>query len=283
MMKFLLVSKRPDGGTLDRMFYEWAIIHVALMLTTPTVTRVFKRYVQHYGIWDVPESQLLYPRAPERWESMADHWVETYDDLVASVSSPDYVTRMQPHRFSSSEFVIMLGSSETIFEPPDFKSGGTKLILWHRKADGLSQEAFNTAFRERRGPVVAETLKKYGLRKYVQTVQLPLDPATFKGSLFERGSVGRYAGMEEIWLENTDDLGRLAADKNATAAIHATDAGLFAPGASFSIVMLERVAFDFVTKEKHRIAAVQDSASLEHALFAQEAIYKEALKRQTPV
>lgn len=282
MMKFILVSKRPDGGTLDRTFYEWAVIHVALMLTTPTVTRVFKRYVQHYGIWDVPDSQLLYPRAPERWETMADHWVETYDDLVASVSSPDYVTRMQPHKFTSSEFVIMLGSSETIFERPDFKSGGTKLVLWHRKADGLSQEEFNKRFHERRGPVVADALKKYGLRKYVQTVPLPLDPATFKGSLFERGSVGRYAGMEEIWLDSADDLARLAADKAAVNAIHATDAGLFAPGESFSILLLERVTFDFVTKEKHQLAAVQDPGSLEHALYGQESIYKEALKHQTP-
>jgi hypothetical protein len=282
MMKFILVSRRPDGGTLDRTFYEWAVIHVALMLTTPTVTRVFKRYVQHYGIWDVPESQMLYPRAPERWETLADHWVETYDDLVASVTAPDYVTRMQPHRFTSSEFIIMLGESKTIYEKPDFKSGGTKLILWHRKADGLSQDAFNKAFHERRGPVVAETLKKFGLRKYVQTVPVGLDPALFKGTLFERGSVGRYAAIEEIWLESSDDLARLAADKAATAAIHATDAGLFAPGESFSLFMLERVAFDFVTKEKHRMASVQDAGSLEHALFAQEAIYKDALKRQTP-
>jgi len=281
MMKFILVSKRPDGGTLDRMFYEWSIIHVALMLTTPTVTRVFRRYAQHYGIWDVPDGQLLYPRAPERWETMADHWVETYDDLVASVTAPDYVTRMQPHRFSSSEFVIMLGTSETLYERLDFKSGGTKLVIWHRRPDGLSQEAFNGTFRQRRSPVVAETLKPYGLRKYVQTVPVPLDPATFKGTLFERGSVGRYAGMEEIWFDSTDDLARLSADKSATAAIHGTDAGLIAPGASFSMVMLERVAFDFVTKEKHRMAAVQDPGSLEHALYAQEAIYKEALKRQT--
>ena len=282
MMKFMLVTRRPDGGTLERFLYEWSILHVALMLTTPTVTRVFKRYVQHYGLWDVPEEDLLYPRAHEGWETMADHWVETYADLVESVTAPDYVERMQPHRFSSSSFIIMLADSATLFERPDFKSGGTKLVQLHKKAAGLSQADFDARFRDSRGPAMVAALKSHGLRKYVQNTPADLDPATFRGTLFERGSIGLYAGMEEIWLDGSADLKAIHADKPAMAAIRDSEKGLFEPGGSFSMIMLERVAFDFCTAEKHRPAAIHDPGSLEAALRAQEAIYKEALARQDP-
>lgn len=280
MMKFLIVSRRPNGGSYERLLYEWSVIHVALMLTTPVVTRVFKRYVQHYGLWDVPDSDLLYPRAPERWETMADHWVETYDDLVASVSSPDYIARMRQHTFSDREFVLMVGTETTIFDRDDFRSGGIKLVHWHKPRKGLSQADFDRRFATERGPALAAALKPHGLRRYTQTVPVDADPAVFKGTLFERGLVGEYTGLEEIWLESTDDLAAIKADKAATDAVRASGDGLFEPGGTFSMVMLERVAFDFVTKEKNRMAAVQDPGSLEASLYGQEAIYQEALKRQ---
>lgn len=278
MMKFVIVSKRPDGGSYERLLYEWSVIHVALMLTTPTVPRVFKRYVQHYGLWDIPDSQLLYPRSPERWETMADHWFETFDDLVQSVAAPDYLARMTGHTFSSRSFVIMVGTSTTAFDRDDFLSGGIKLIQWHKRRDGLSAADFNRRFAAERGPALAAALKPHGLRRYVQTVPVTLDPTFFKGTLFDRAEVATYAGLEEIWLEDASNLAAIRTDAAALKAAEDSGADLFAPGESFSMVMLERVAFDFVTKERHRAAAVLDPGSLESTLLASEAIYREALK-----
>jgi hypothetical protein len=281
MMKFLLVSRRPDGGSLDRMFYEWAVIHVALMLTTPIVTKVFRRYVQHYGLWDVPDGQLLYPRSPERWEMMADHWVDSYDDLLLSVKSPDYVERMQPHRFSSSSFIIMLGLPTVAYQRPDFRSGGHKLVQFHKKADGLSQDEFNRRFKEERGPAFVRALEGKGLRKYEQSVPADLDPKLFKGSLFERGSIGLYAGLEEVWIDSPDDLKRIQADTAAMQGVRGSEA-IFAPGGSFSMIMLERVGFDSVTAEKKPLAAIRNPDSLEASLFQWEKVYQEALRHQQP-
>ncbi len=48
MMKFMLAARRKPDETQEQYFYEWGIIHVALMITTPLIA-AFKRYVQHYS------------------------------------------------------------------------------------------------------------------------------------------------------------------------------------------------------------------------------------------
>ena len=50
MLKFMLASRRKREDTQERYFYEWGIIHVSLMLQTPSVMDSFRRYVQHYSI-----------------------------------------------------------------------------------------------------------------------------------------------------------------------------------------------------------------------------------------
>jgi len=61
MMKFTLASHHKDDGTRERFFYEWSIIHVALMLTSPSVMKLFRRYVQHYNILGVTNDMLVHP------------------------------------------------------------------------------------------------------------------------------------------------------------------------------------------------------------------------------
>ena len=76
MLKFTLASRHKDEGTRGRFFYEWSIIHVALMLTSPSVMRLFKRYVQHFNIPEATNEDLIYPLSGEGWESFAEHLVE---------------------------------------------------------------------------------------------------------------------------------------------------------------------------------------------------------------
>ena len=61
MIKFMLVSRRKPGDTQEKYFYEWGIIHVALMITTPSVMRTFRRYAQHFTVNGVDGDRLLYP------------------------------------------------------------------------------------------------------------------------------------------------------------------------------------------------------------------------------
>jgi hypothetical protein len=268
-MKFILASRRKPGDTQERFFYEWSIIHVALMITNASTQRAFTRYAQHYTINGVPADLLWHPLSPMAWDNMADHWLDKFEDLGASVHSEDYVQRMLPHKFGDSNFAIELTGGRVMYEAPDFQNGGVKLIHFLRRNSGISQEEFDRRWKDEHAPLVVEALRPLGgLRKYVQNPTLPLDPQIFKGTLFEAGGVGQHGGVEEYWFNGLDDLKRLRNDP-AWERIKAGDARLTAPG-SFAMVTTERVVFDFVTPGRQTPRpAVLTPGTLEWMLDAQ--------------
>ncbi len=270
MMKFILAARRKPEDTQERYFYEWSIIHVALMITNPSTQRAFKRYTQHYTINDIPEHALWHPRSPMAWDNMADHWLDKFEDLGESVRSLDYVQRMQPHKFGDSNFAVELTSGRVLYEAADFQNGGVKLIHFLKKRPELSQEEFDARWRDDHAPVVLEALAPLGiLRKYVQNPRLPLDPAFFKGTLFEAGGVGQHGGIEEYWFNGLEDLKRLK-DSPAWERIRASDARLVAESGSFAMVTTERVVFDYVTPGRQTPKpAVMTPGTLEALIDAQ--------------
>ncbi len=247
MMKFILAARRKPEDTQERYFYEWGIIHVALMITNPSTQRAFTRYAQHYTVNGVSDDVLWHPLSPMAWDNMADHWLTSFDDLVASVRSPDYVQRMQPHKFGDSHFTIELTGGRVLYEAPAFQNGGVKLIHFLRKRPELSDEEFERRWQGEHAPVVLQALEPLGiLRKYVQNPRLALEPSIFKGTLFEAGGVGQHAGIEEFWFNSLEDLARLRGDTRVRNRIVKSDRELTAEG-SFSMVTTERVVFDYAT------------------------------------
>ena len=94
MIKFIIISRHKPGMTRERFFYEWAFIHVALMVQTASSMKRFKRYVQHYANPDIGDDQRLLPHPPKDWESYAEHWLERFE---AYSPAPDYADLMRPH------------------------------------------------------------------------------------------------------------------------------------------------------------------------------------------
>jgi len=283
MMKFTLASRHKDEGTRERFFYEWSMIHVALMLTTPSVPyKLFKRYVQHYGVQGVTNDMLIHPFSGEGWESFADHLVNKYEDVIASVRELDYVQRMQPHSFGSHRFITSLSTYCTVYEQEGFKSGGIKLLHFLKKKPELSVEEFNRRFKEQHAPALAKLFKSKPLvRKYVQDYSLELDPAIFKGTLFEFGSIGLYAGIEEIWLDGVDAVARLRKEPETYDAIRKSEESFVDPEGSISMVVNERVVYDFVSPtERTPLPAILDPNSLEAAIDRQG--YADFDKRTIP-
>jgi hypothetical protein len=270
MMKFILASRRKPGDTQERFFYEWSIIHVALMITNPSTQRAFQRYAQHYTINGVSDDLLWHPLSPMAWDNMADHWLTSFDDLANSVHSLDYVQRMQPHKFGDSNFAIELTGGRVVYEQPDFGGGGVKLIHFLRKRPALSDEEFERRWQGEHAAAVLEALKPLGiLRKYVQNPRLGLDPSILKDTLFEAGGVGQHAGIEEFWFGGLEDLERLRGDTKARNIIVGSDRELTAEG-SFSMVTTERVIFDYVTPGRQTPkAAVLTPGTLEAMIDAQ--------------
>jgi hypothetical protein len=265
MLKFTLASRHMDGGSRERFFYEWSIIHVALMLTTPSVMKLFKRYVQHFNLPEVSDETLFYPLSSEGWESFAEHLVDSYEDVADSVHNRDYIERMQPHKFGSHRFITSISNFETIFQRQDFKSGGVKLIHFLKKNEDITQRGFNEHMLGPRARAISKAVCERGLvRKYVVNTLLDLDPAIFKGTLFEYGSIGLYAGIEEFWFDNIDDIARLRTDTLAQNAVRSSEVGIIDAGGSISMVVNERVVWDFVTPgEKSPAPTISDPNSLE--------------------
>ena len=249
MMKFILAARRKTGDTQERYFYEWSIIHVALMITNPSTQRAFKRYAQHYTINDIDENALWFPRSAMAWDNMADHWLETMDDLRASVASDDYRNRMQPHKFGGDDFCVELTDGRVLYEAPDFRNGGVKLVHFLRKRPDYSESEFSDRMREEHAPLLLEAVRPLGLlRKYVQNPRLPLDPALFKGTLFEQGGMGNHAVIEEFWFSGVDDFKRLRACPGWDRIL--SSYRRFVAEGSFSMVTTERVVFDYVTPDR---------------------------------
>jgi hypothetical protein len=271
MMKFILAARRKPQDTQERYFYEWGIIHVALMITTPSVMRSFKRYAQHYSVPGVLSDSLIYPLSPMAWDNMADHWVEDLESLVLPFKSADYCERMQPHSFGDSNFALELTSTHPIYEAPGFKSGGIKLVHFLKRRAEVSQEEFVKRWRTEYAPVLVKQMQRLGvLRKYQHNPQLTLNAEIFKGTLFERGGVGLYGGIEEIWLNSLHDLAVLRNDADAYSEIRAAASKIVAAEGTFSMVTTERVIYDYsVAGKESPLPAVLRSGTLEGLIDAQ--------------
>jgi len=244
MLKFMLASRSKPEHTKERYFFEWGIIHVALMLTTPTVMSTFRRYAQHYVPDGVDGAKLLFPLSEMGWENVADHWLETWDDLVLPFKADDYPNRMQPHNFGDSNFDLQLMTGEELYAEDGYYSGGVKLLHFLHKREGLSMDEFKVKYRAH-GDVLVGAGKGL-LRKYVQNTETQGDPEYFRGTLFELGGVNSYAGVEELWFDDVAAVYEFCADPTRRAALLGSYRG-FVDDQTYSVVTTERVVFDFVT------------------------------------
>ena len=267
----MLASRRKPGDTQEKYFYEWGVIHVALMITTPSVMRTFLRYAQHYTVNGVDGAALLYPLSGMAWDNFADHWLEKAEDNLVPFRSDDYMMRMQPHNFGDSNFVIEMTEEVFAHEEPGFCPGGVKLLHFAKRRDGLGDDEFAEAWRERHAPALlgATDAGRRLVKKYVQSRQVPLDTIAFKGTLFALAGVGGYAGIEELWFDSLRDMLAFTGDPGVRTALLDDDSPIDSAG-TFSMVTTERVVYDYTRGgESSPTPAVLDPTSLEAAVDRQ--------------
>jgi hypothetical protein len=269
VIKFQLISRRKPGDTQEKYFYEWGIIHVALMITTPSVMRTFRRYAQHFTVNGVDGGRLLYPLSDMAWDNFADHWLERPEDNLVPFRSDDYMQRMHPHDFGDSNFVIEYVTETLRDEAPGFRPEGVKLIHVVKSRPDLGASEFAAAWKDEHA---AALLTAGGVRpgRLVQNLHAGVDKETFAGTLFALAGVGGYAGIEELWFEDLDALLAFTQDGGVRAAV-LSDGAPVDPHGSFSMVTTERVIYDYTLGEASSpAAAVLDPASLEARVDAQQ-------------
>ena len=271
MIKFWITTRPKPGMEREQFDYEWGIIHTSMMVTTPSVLNgSFKRYTQHRSVLEgFTDADLQYPRSAEGWYSCADHLCAAYEDVVQAVVAEDYRRRMFPHRFSDKVMVVELTATDTVFDstPTRLDAGGVKVINHVKARPGVGHDEFAEWWRTTYAPVVQEVTAGV-VHRYVQNPSVPGDPAFFKGSLFELGNTGTYAGVEELYVDDLDAvraLGVVARDHLADIA-----AQMIVPQESFGLVVVERVVFDFTGDRASAAPAVRDPNSIEAQMVRSE-------------
>jgi hypothetical protein len=283
MIKFIIISRHKPGMTRERFFYEWAFIHVSLMVHTATSMRRFRRYVQHFANPDIPDEFRVLPRPAMNWESYAEHWLERFE---AYRPAPDYAEQMQPHSFSDSAMEIVYLEGETVYRRDDFRSGGVKLIHRLARKPGHSVDDFRKYWRDQHVPCVINALKDCGLRKYEINVPHEFDVAALKesrkGTLFDRAEVNTADGVEELWFDSLDDALRVGSDSGLRAIVRESLAQFVDIEKSYSMLANERVVIDFVTPgEITPTPAVLNADSLEANVFKSGRPYHEPKLSET--
>jgi len=269
MIKFNIVSRHKPGWSRERFYYEWAFIHVSLMLHTAASMRRFRRYVQHYANPDLPADCHLLPAPAQRWESIAEHWIEQLD-----TGSPgaEYTEQMQPHSFSDSAMEIWYLHGEPRYQRADFRSGGVKVFHRLVARPGISQQDWQAQLQASHAPLVVEALANRGLRKYELDLPAPFSPDEFrarrKGTLLSEADITPPAAVEEFWFDDLEAAVQLGRDAALRARLGASYAGFVDVGHSCSMIANERVVFDFVSPtERSPAPAVLSAGTLEATVF----------------
>jgi hypothetical protein len=241
-VKFVLANRRKDGMTLERFRYEWGVVHVAIMVTSPPATARIRRYVQGYSLQDLfPDVPLVYPYSPERWDGFASLAFETLEQFLTSVrprpSGPS-------HDFSHPSMVVDVSAEEVVmFDELDAPEEDTvKLVHFLRPAPGVSRERFADGWLDGYASAVAEA-SRGAAQKYVLSPPVPLDASPFEDTPYGQGAFGSYWGIEELFFASRADFATFAADAQARDLVDKAGNGLVDAAGSFSMVVTDRLRF----------------------------------------
>lgn len=271
MIKFWITTRPKPGMEREQFDYEWGIIHTSMMVTTPSVLNgSFKRYTQHRSVLEgFSDESLIFPRSPEGWYSCADHLCATYEDVVEAVVASDYRRRMFPHRFSDKVMVVELTATEVLHDeaPTRLDAGGVKVINHLKARPGVPQAEFTEWWRSVYAPALLDAADG-GIHRYVQNPSVPGDPAFFKGSLFELGNTGTYAGVEEMYFDDLAEMTQLCSSIRDRMRYVAQD--MVQIDHCFGLVVVERVVFDFTGNRAHLAPSVRSEGSVEWQMVQSE-------------
>lgn len=241
-VKFVLTNRRKDGMTLEKFRYEWGVIHVAIMVTSPGATERIRRYVQGYSLEPAfPDVRLAYPYSVEHWDGFASLTFETLEEFLTSVQP----RRGGPtHDFSHPSMVVDITGEEVVLfdklQAPE--EDMVKLVHFLRPAPGVSRDRFAEEWREGYATAVAEAVRG-AARKYALSPPVPLNASPFEGSPYGQGAFGTYWGIEELFFGSRAEFAAFAADAQVRELITKAGNGLVDAAHSFSMVVTDRLRF----------------------------------------
>lgn len=273
MMNFWLATRPRPGADRDLFDFEWGIMHVALMLTTPSVMEGFVKYAQHRVPDGVPEAAADYRAHENNWYGLSNHQLPELASLERIFSGEDYPRRMTPHSFGDDQFTIELTH---VLVEADLGGGpvrgrGVKVVNFLAAAPGVDQDTYASVVADEYAPRLLQFADEGGeLQRYVHNIQLPLDAAMFQGTLFEKGGVQTYAAIEELWFPSLQAAQRFRERREHDHELQEIRRRIIDADRSFSMVTVERVVWDFAAPDAPKPAAVSDHDGVEARTLASE-------------
>jgi EthD domain len=241
-VKFVLANRRKEGMSLEQFRYEWGVVHVAIMVTTPAATDRIRRYVQGFSLEELfPHVPLVYPFSSDHWDGFASLTFETLDEFLTSVRP----RRGGPaHNFSHPSMVVDVTGERVIFDDLDAaaEEDTAKLVHFLRPAPGVTRARFAAAWHDSYASSVTRAARGAAC-KYVQNPPIPLETSPFEATVYGQGTFRAYWGIEELIFASRARFSAFADDARARELLGKAGDGLVDASGSFSMIVTDRLRF----------------------------------------
>ena len=157
------------------------------------------------------------------------------------------------------------------FGPGIVPGTGVKVVNFLAPAAGVDRDTFEKRGRDEYAERIYELAADGNdLRRYVQNTQLPLDAAMFQGTLFEMGGVQTYTAIEELWFPTPEAARSFRRRREADPVCQELESQFIDAERSFSMVVVERVVWDYSGADAPPRPAVENPASVEASTLTTE-------------
>lgn len=165
MIKFAIAFHRQDGLDHEACLAHWRDRHAALCLSTPSMTKHCRQYLQN---------ELVHGGREDYPTGITTAWFDGIHGLFEHFSIPEYMTTIRPDElvFSKNDNAIVAVGEEAI--PVSGGDGGHVRLFRFVRAQGRAADTANFR-RNIYAPQVAAAAADLGLRGYSQTFAIKVD------------------------------------------------------------------------------------------------------------
>jgi hypothetical protein len=239
MIKFIRTIGRTTGSSLshEEFVQHHGSSHLTLFEQCPGFVMRVQGYVQNFIIVDAEQlAPLKIPALQTDRDSLIEVWWDSVSEMEKSLSDPKYLELVRPDETSFADVAtlqdVIADEFEVMRRPETI--GPIKLFRFIKRAASVSRSDFGHFWREHHGKHMTATAAfvKY-IGRYVQNHAIAADSKATE-------TMTDYDCVEEFWLEQLGDLGRLYADAEWLERATADEASMLDSSRTMSIVAVEQ-------------------------------------------
>lgn len=206
-IKVMISGRHPAGQPLETFYHEFETTHVNLMRKA-RCERFLNRYTQNKTLRGVENPELLFLN-DRQIDSQASLVFDDFETMNRFFCDPDYNQIVQTHDFIDPDHLTFDLTLEDKLKSGTVPDSSVKVLYYIKAATGIARDEFHTLINtEFNGHLSRNSLL------HVRGYGLPVDPAQFKNTSFEKAKIGYYDVIDELWFENMKHLQEFHAEIN---------------------------------------------------------------------